>query len=461
MDFILKRRILISMFFVGLSMLGFISYKRLPVELIPNTQLPALQIQVATILEMDPSYIETQAVVPLEGAIGTLEDVEKIESNISSRNGIITVYFKQKSDLKYANLKLQEKIDVVKNTLPEGFFINVIKINLEEFINQFMSLQVLGTGGIDRIRNITDREIKPRFENIDGIAGVQVYGGQENSIEVRLNEKACKALGITMGQVRNLLNNNGRQRTFAGKVVDGTNELFVNITSEYTDVNEIGSIIVRQEGPVLLRDIAEIFYGVKEQTSYSRVNGMDAVTMNLVNDNQANLIKLSHDAINQVNKLNKELAPLGVQAVVQYNSAETMEKNISQIINLAITGAILAVLILWFFLRNLRLVTVIAAAIPISVYTTFNFFYAFDISVNSLTLVGIALAIGMLVDNSVVVLENIYRLAGTGRDYETSVKQGTKEVWRAIFASTLTTIVVFFPFIFTSNFLIKIIGKNV
>jgi multidrug efflux pump subunit AcrB/ABC-type multidrug transport system ATPase subunit len=461
MDFILKRRILISMFFVGLSMLGFISYKRLPVELIPNTQLPALVIQVATILEMDPSYIETQAVVPLEGAIGTLEDVEKIESNISSRNGIITVYFKQKADLKYANLKLQEKIDVVKNTLPEGFFINVIKINLEEFTNQFMSLQVLGAGGIDRIRNIADREIKPRFENIDGIAGVQVYGGQENSIEVRLNEKACKALGITMGQVRNLLNNNGRQRTFAGKVVDGTNELFVNITSEYTDVNEIGSIIVRQEGPVLLRDIAEIFYGVKEQTSYSRVNGMDAVTMNLVNDNQANLIKLSHDAINQVNKLNKELAPLGVQVAVQYNSAETMEKNISQIINLAITGAILAVLILWFFLRNLRLVTVIAAAIPISVYTTFNFFYAFDISVNSLTLVGIALAIGMLVDNSVVVLENIYRLAGTGRDYETSVKQGTKEVWRAIFASTLTTIVVFFPFIFTTNFLIKIIGKNV
>jgi multidrug efflux pump subunit AcrB/ABC-type multidrug transport system ATPase subunit len=399
--------------------------------------------------------------VPIEGAIGTLEDVEKIESNISSRNGIITVYFKQKADLKYANLKLQEKIDVVKSTIPEEFIINVIKINLEEFTNQFMSLQVLGAGGIDRIRNITDREIKPRFENIDGIAGVQVYGGQENSIEVRLNEKACKALGITMGQVRNLLNNNGRQRTFAGKVADGTNELFVNVTSEYTDVNEIGSIIVRQEGPVLLRDIAEIFYGVKEQTSYSRVNGMDAVTMNLVNDNQANLIILSHDASDQVNKLNKELAPLGVQVSVQYNSAETMEENISQIINLAITGAILAVLILWFFLRNLRLVTVIAVAIPISVYTAFNFFYAFDISVNSLTLVGIALAIGMLVDNSVVVLENIYRLAGTGKDYETSVKQGTKEVWRAIFASTLTTIVVFFPFIFTTNFLIRIIGKNI
>ena len=122
--------------------------------------------------------------------------------------------------------------------------------------------------------------------------------------------------------------------------------------------------------------------------------------------------------------------------------------------------AILAVVILWFFLRNLRLVTVIAISIPASVYTAFNFFYAFDISINSLTLVGIALAVGMLVDNSVVVLENIYRLAGSGKDFETSVKQGTKEVWRAIFASTMTTVVIFLPFLFTSNFLVEIIVKE-
>ena len=183
--------------------------------------------------------------------------------------------------------------------------------------------------------------------------------------------------------------------------------------------------------------------------------------MNLVNDNQANLIKLSHDAMSQVNKLNRELAPAGVEIVVQNNSAETMEKNINQIINLAVTGAILAIMILWFFLRNIRLVTIIAVSIPVSVYAAFNFFYAYDISINSLTLVGIALAIGMLVDNSVVVLENIYRLAGLGKDPETAVKQGTTEVWSAIFASTLTTVVVFFPFIFSTNFLIKIIGKNI
>lgn len=461
MDFVLKRRVLITMVFLGLSLLGYVSYKKLPVELIPNAQLPALIVQVATPLELDPSYIENQAVVPIEGAVGTLENVEKIESNITSQYGTIIIYYTKNSDLKYANLRLQEKIDIVKSTIPSEFIINVIKIDLEQLSNQFMSLQVRGEGGVDRIRNIADREIKPEFENIDGIAGVQVYGGQENSIEVRLNRKACKALGITPGQISQVLNNNSSNKTFAGKVYDGSDEFFVNISSEYTDIKDIGNIIVRQQGPVLLHDIAEIFYGVRERQSYSRVNGMDAVTMTLVNDNQANLIKLSHDAIDQVNRLNRELATSGVEIVVQNNSAETMEKNIDQIINLAITGGLLAIFILWYFLRNIRLVTIIAVSIPASVYTAFNFFYAYNISINSLTLVGIALAIGMLVDNSVVVLENIYRLAGTGKDPETAVKQGTKEVWRSILASTLTTVIVFFPFIFSTNFLIRIIGKNI
>lgn len=449
------------MLFIGLTLLGYVSYKKLPVELFPNAQLPTLIVQVGTSLEMDPAHIETQAIIPIEGAIGTLEGIEKIESNISSRYGTIMIYYNQNADLKYANLKLQEKIDIIKNSIPAGFIINVIKIDLEQLTNQFMELQVRGEGGIDRIRDIADRDIKPRLENIDGIAGVQIYGGKENSIEIRLNEKACKASGISINQVRTLLNNNRANKTFAGKVVDGNNELYVNVTSEYTDVKEIGNIIVKTSGPVLLRDVAEIFFGVKEQSSYSRVNGLDAVTITLVNDNQANLINLSHSAIDEVAKLNKTLSSEGVEIVVQNNSAEIMEKNINEIINLAITGGILAIMILWFFLRNIRLVAIIAVSLPVSVYAAFNFFYAFNISINSLTLVGMALAIGMLVDNSVVVLENIYRLAGQGKDPETAVKQGTTEVWRSIFASTLTTIIIFLPFIFSNNFLVKMMGKNI
>ena len=180
---------------------------------------------------------------------------------------------------------------------------------------------------------------------------MQVYGGQENSIEVRLNEKACKANGISLGQIRSLLNNNGANKAFVGKVVNGSNKLFVNVTSQYTDVKEIGNLIVKASGPVLLRDVADIFYGVKEQSSYSRVNGLDAVTVTLVNDNQSNLIDLSHSSVNLVKDLNRKLASSGVEIIVQSNTAETMERNINQIIHLAITGGLLAVLILWLFLR--------------------------------------------------------------------------------------------------------------
>jgi multidrug efflux pump subunit AcrB len=169
----------------------------------------------------------------------------------------------------------------------------------------------------------------------------------------------------------------------------------------------------------------------------------------------------AHDHGGKIEDLNKKLRSSGVTIVVQNNSAENMEKNINEVISLAITGALLAVFILWFFLRNIRLVAVIAVSIPISVYSAFNFFYAAGITINSLTLIGMALAIGMLVDNSVVVLENIYRLAGQGKDPATAVKQGTSEVWRSLFASTLTTIIVFLPFFFTGNFLVKIFGKNI
>jgi len=461
MDFIIKRKVFISMLFIGLTMLGYVSYKKLAIELFPNAQLPTLIVQVASVLDVDPSYIETQAIIPIEGSIGTLEGIEKIESNITSRYGTIIIYYNQNADLKYANLKLQERVDALKATVPKDLIINVIKIDLEQLTNQFMELQVRGEGGIDRIRDIADREIKPELENINGIAGVQVYGGKENSIEVRLNEQTCKANGITISQIRNLLNNNSSNKTFVGRVIDGNNKLFVNVTSEYADVKEIGNLIVNPAGPVLLTDVAEIFFGVKDQNSYSRVNGLNAVTISLVNDNQANLIDLSHAALDQVSALNKKLESAGVEIVVQNNNAEIMENNISEIINLSITGGLLAVLILWVFLRNIRLVAIIAISIPVSVYAAFNFFYGFDITINSLTLVGMALAIGMLVDNSVVVLENIYRLAGQGKDAETSVKQGTTEVWKSIFASTVTTIIVFLPFIFSDNFLVKMIGKNI
>jgi multidrug efflux pump subunit AcrB/ABC-type multidrug transport system ATPase subunit len=460
MNFIIKRRILIAMLFTALSLLGYYSYKQLAVELSPNAQLPELSISISSQLEVDPRYMESQVIIPLESAAGSLKGVEEINSTAGPRQGHIQISYRNSVNQKYAYLKLVEKIDEVKSKLPKGFNVEVIKAN-NSANNTFMSLQVRGSGGVDRVRQVTDKEITDKLLNIDGIVSVEVFGGRKKSIEIVLKEDVCKSYGITAGDVRNTLNQNNKSRVFAGKLSNNNRIQFVNIVAEFTDINEIYELEVKKQGSIKLKDIATINYGVKKEDSYSRVNGKESVTLQLVSDAQSNIIELSNDVKEKIKKLNIELDDKDIQMVIQNNTAEIMEDNIDLIINLAITGGILAIFILWIFLKNIRLVAAIALAIPISVFTAFNFFYAFDISLNSLTLLGMALAIGMLLDNSVVVLENIYRLASKGLKPEQAVIQGTKEVWRSIVAATLTTITVFLPFVFSPDYMISLLGKHI
>ncbi len=448
------------MLFLGLTVLGYVSYKQLPVELLPNAELPFLFVQASATTEMAPEYMESQVVVPLEGAIGTLEGIESIESNVNARQASIVVYYQKGVKFKYAYLKLQEKVNEMQASMPENVRVNVAKVDLQQMNSQFMELQARGEGGIDRVRTIVDQEIQPDLENIDGIASVNVYGGKQKSIEVILDTKACEAYHITAAKIRSVLSQNTRTRTYVGNVKEKTIQYFVHVTAEYTKVEDIENLVVAS-GPILLKDVAEVRFGVKEETSFSRVNGKDAVTILLVNDSQANLIDLSKSTRKIVAALNEKMAPKGIEIAEISNSADQMEQNIDQIMQLALAGGVMAIFVLWIFLKNFRIVSFIALAIPISIFTSFNLFYAFGITINSLTLVGMALAIGMLLDNSVVVLENIYRLAGKGYAPLQAVVQGTTEVWRSIVASTLTTITVFLPFVFSKNFMVEMLGFNV
>jgi multidrug efflux pump subunit AcrB/ABC-type multidrug transport system ATPase subunit len=460
MKFIINRKILITMLFTGLTLLGYVSYQRLDVELMPNAELPMLFVSINSRVEVDPNYMENQAVIPIEGAIGTMEGIESMESSLNNRSASIQVNFKQNVNFKYTFLKLQEKIDQVTDNLDENFIVTVNRVDLESLTNQFMELQIRGSGGTDRIRNIVDEEITAEMENIDGVASVTVYGGKEKSIEVTYDAGACEAYDITPSQIQRAISQSSTARTFTGYLHDAQKQYFVHVTAEYDDVSDIENIVVA-DGPIFLKDVADIYFGVKEEETISRVNGLDAVSMILVSDSQANLIDLSHAVEEEIQRLNQELASKDVQIVVQTNTAETMEDNINQIMNLALVGGLLAIFVLWMFLKNLRIVSFIALAIPISVFTAFNLFYAFNISLNSLTLVGLVLAIGMLLDNSVVVLENIYRLSGKRFDADTAVVQGTQEVWRSIVAATLTTVTVFLPFVFSTDYMIKLLGNHV
>ncbi len=462
MNFLLHRRIGIIMLFVGLTMLGYVSYKQLAVELLPNAELPQLTVSVSYPQDMDPAFVESEVVIPIEGAISSIGGVDRIESTVGTRNSSIRVEFKNSVNIKATTMKLEEKMKEVSLTLPDRFTARVQQGLNTSMRNTsfFMQLQVRGMGGVDRVRKIVDEKILSDLENIDGIAGVSVFGGREKAIEVQLDMAACKALNLTTSSISRLLSGQAQEKVFVGNVKEPDNQFFVHISSTYNRISDIENLVVAP-GPVLLKDVATVFFDLKEETSYSRTNGMESVSISLVNDAQSNLIDLSKRVINVIRGLNEQLQGLEIEIVKESSTADDMEKNINNLIGLALIGGLLAVFVLWFFLKNLRLVFFIALAIPISIFTAFNFFFAAGITINFMTLLGITLAVGMLLDNSIVVLESIYRLSANGLPPDRAVIQGTVEVWRSVVAATLTTIVIFVPFIFTDNVGIKLIGDHI
>ncbi len=462
MKFLINRRTLISMLFISSTLLGYISYQQLKMEIFPNAELPMLYVQVNSQIEVTPEYMEQKGVIPVESAIASLENIELIESTAGRRRGMVYISYENNTDLKYAYLKLDERITALSQELPEGFRLQVIKMDIEQMSNILMSLQVRGSGGADRVRNFVDQNITSELENIDGVAAVNVYGGREKSVDIILNKAACEAYGITPGRVRSILSRNMSIRQYGGMIKEEGQRFFVYMDAEYKDIRQIEGLVVgRSSNPVQLKDVAEVFYGEKEVETISRVNGKDAISIMIISDGQANIIDLSHQMREDIAELNKKNKVYDIEIVVQDDQAEMMEDNINQIIKLAITGGLLAIFILWVFLRNISLVTVVALAMPVSIYTAFNFFFAFDVSINSLTLIGIALAVGMLLDTSVVVLENIYRLRTLGYKPADAVIQGTSEVWKAVLAATLTTIAVFVPFNLADNFFVELLGKHI
>ena len=283
------------MIFVAATLLGIVSYKHLKMEIFPNAELPMLFIQVSSQIDLTPEYMEQEAIVPVESMVAGLENIESIESTAGRRQGAVMITYEERTDLKYAYLKLDEQIAALRGSLPDEFSLQVVKIDLESSDNTLMSLQARGSGGIDRVRNYVDQHILPELENIEGVAAVNVFGGRQKSVDIILNEAACDAYNISPSHVRNIISSNMNFRQYGGLVKEEGRRFFIYLNAEYEDISQIEDLIVgRGSYPVKLKDIAEIFYGEKEEETISRVNGLDAVSMELVNDAQANIIDLSH-----------------------------------------------------------------------------------------------------------------------------------------------------------------------
>ena len=458
---IIKRPVFVAMLLIGLSLLGVISYTQLPLELFPTVEPSMLIVQINGPNNADPGYMERQGVIPMESAIAGLDDIEQIESSIRRGQATISVYYSPQINPKYAYIKLQECVDLNQIQMGEDFSASVQKTNPDQLSNQFISFQARGEGDLNQIREVVDEKIVPDLDKIDGIANVEVYGGQRRSIEIILDEDELEEYDLTFSQVSSLVSQGVSDRQYMGQVYEGSRKFFVNVESKFTALNDIEDIVIREQGPILLKHIATIIDGVAEEETISRINGMESVTISLYRNREANLLSLSRKTRRIIDDLNREVEADGISLAIQQDEALEIEENIDIIILLALIGGVLAVAVLFFFLRNLFLVLIVALTIPISVLISMNLFYALGITINTLSLVGVAIAIGMLLDNSIVVLENIHRHLARKVNVQQAVVRGTNEVARAIFAATLTTICIFLPFAFSTFRELKILGWQV
>ncbi|MBU1695056.1 MAG: efflux RND transporter permease subunit, partial [Verrucomicrobia bacterium] len=427
--------------------LGGMSLYRIPVDLMPDVTYPTLSI--STIYEnASPAEIEELITRPVEQAMSAVPGVEEVSSNSSEGNSNVRVTFSWGTDLDAAANDIRDRLDRVIPRLPE----EADRPTLRKFDLASFPILVLGASSrLDpvQMRKIIDDQVKYRIERVPGVAALDVRGGQEREIHVLLDPDKIKALGIPLDALTSRIKT-ANVTLPAGTLERGNSEIVIRTPGEYTGLDELRdtTVAIRDGTPVLLKDVAVVEDSWVKVTRIVRVNGEPGVRLSVNKQSGKNTVEVARLVREEIERINRDIPQIRITSIV--DTSDYIQRSITNVGRSALFGGTFAILVLLLFLRNVRSTAIIATAIPLSIIATFMLIYFGGFTLNLMTLGGLALGVGMLVDNSIVVLENIYRLRETDRRLAPAegAVLGTNEVAKAVVASTLTTVVVFLPLIF-------------
>ena len=437
------------MFTLAAVIFGVISYSRLNLNLLPTISYPTLTIK-TEYPGTAPSEIENIISKPIEETCGVVDNVIRIASVSRAELSEVTVEFAWHTNMDFATLKLREKLDLLR--LP----INATKpVILRYDPNQepIMKLGLTGDTDLGRIRYTAEREVKQALESIEGVAACSISGGLEDEIHIDIDEQKLSLLNIPIATVASRLSQENVNLS-AGILKQKDSQYLVRTVNQFQDVDEIKEIIIERRGDIqiTLGSIADVYRGYKERKVISRINGRECIEAAIYRAADANTVSVSNAVTQRLEDVRRNiLKPRNMDFLINTNQAKFIKSTIEQVKQTALLGGILAVLVLLYFLKDLRSTFIIGAAIPISVIITFFLMFSSDISLNIISMGGLALGIGMLVDNSIVVLESIQRYREKGEGQYDSALKGTSEVAGAVTASTFTTVAVFFPIVFVEG----------
>lgn len=442
-----RRRVTVLMTALAVVAFGIVGYQRLALELFPDIAYPSLTVQ-TDFPDTAPQEVEYLITRPIEEAVGVLRGVQMIHS--VSRAGVseVTLEFDWNSDMDMLSMEVREKLD--RLLLPEGAE-DPIVLRFDPSLDPIVRLAFSGPGNLSDIRNLAERKLKPEFETVKGIAAAQIKGGLEDEIQIDVDQERLAALGISLERVRQVVGVSNVNLP-GGALRGADSQFLIRTVNEFDDVPEIADLIVSQntKGIVRLKDVATVRLGTKEREEITRVNGEECVEIDIYKEGDANTVTVARLLSERLDRWQDNLPP-GHTLTTLFDQSHFIKQSIDEVRNAAIIGGILAIIVLFMFLRDIRSTLIIATSIPLSVIATFLLMYRMDISLNIMSLGGLTLGIGMLVDNSIVVLESIFRRKKAGASLFDAAVTGTSEVGPAVVASTLTTVAVFLPIVFVEG----------
>ena len=453
-----ERRVTIVMLMVAIVLFGMVSLSRLKLNLLPDISYPTITVR-TELTGAAPVEIENLLTKPIEEAVGVVRNVRLVRSVSRSGQSDVTIEFLWGTDMDIAGVDVREKLDVLVLPLEAE---RPLLLRFDPSSEPIVRLGLLyktdanhseeaREARLKSLRRLAEDRIKTDLEAEEGTAAVKVSGGLEDEIQIRVDQQKLSQLGLSIGQIAARIRAENVNLS-GGRLEEGDQRFLVRTLNEFRSVDEFRDAIVAYvaERPVYLRDVATVERGHKEREAITRVKGRESVELAVYKEGDANTVQVARRIGQRVEAIRASL-PEDIELVEIYDQSTFIASAVNDVRTAAVLGGLIAILVLYGFLRDSRATTIVGIAIPVSVIGTFLLMYTNDISLNIMSLGGIALAVGMLVDNSIVVLENIVRKKEQGQGIVDAAKNGTTEVGAAVVAATLTTIAVFFPMVFISG----------
>lgn len=441
----IKRPIATSMIFLIIITLGMMGFRFLPVDLLPPIELPELSVQVSY-PNVGPEDIELLVTEPLENVLSIVPDVEQMTSASREGSGSVTLRFAQGVNIDVVTNDVREALDRARRSLPE----DADPPRINRFNPDDQAIVVLGVQSDMDLMDLTtimERELARRFEQIGGVGAVDVWGGIDREIRVEVRRDRLLASGLTMNDISAAIGREGSNAP-GGNVQRGLSDLYVRSMGEFTGVDEIRNVVVRNIGgvPVRVGDVADVSLERADIGRYIEIDDVPMLRMGIRKQSGANTVAVAEAIRNEMGRVNQERNDLSILLVT--DQSEFIQESIDSVRNSAIWGGILAVIVLMSFFRNGSITSIISISIPIAIIATFALLYFGGLTLNQMSFGGLALGVGLIVDNAIVVIENIVRHRQGGASLKRASQRGTKQVTGAIVASTITTSVIFLPVVF-------------